>query len=101
METTIIRGPYVPTLIDDGTLDTVIQVKGPNLTREYRFNYEPDGTETYEEFVKWAKRDALDEHMDIEFHYIERRMEIEEGFYDEDDIFNEDPDDMYWPGRTI
>jgi hypothetical protein len=100
--TVTIRGPYVPTLIDDGTLDTVIQVKGPNLTREYRFTYDPqpDENETYEEFVEWAKRDALNEHMDFEFHYVERKMEIEEGFYDEDDIFNADLEQLYWPFRN-
>lgn len=102
MATTIIRGPYVPTLIDDGTLDTVIQVKGPNLTREYRFNYDPqpDETETYEDFVKWAKNEALSEHMDLEFHTVESKMEIEEGFYDEDDMFDINTDQLYSPGRA-
>ena len=89
---------YVPTLIDDGTLDTVIQVKGPTLTREYRFNF-VDLDEQGEECIYWAMREAIDEHRDIEFHYIERKMEIEEGFYDEDDMFDINTDELYSPGR--
>jgi hypothetical protein len=96
---TTISGPYVPTLIDDGTLDTVIQVKGPTLTREYRF----DSTmldEKYEDYIYWAMRDAIDQHRDIEFYYIERKMEIEEGFYDEDDMFDINTDQLYSPERA-
>lgn len=68
METTIIRGPYVPTLIDDGTLDTVIQVEGPNLTKQYRFNYnyQSDENEKYEEFVKRVMKQAIYQHRGID-----------------------------------
>jgi len=45
-------------LIDDGTLDTVIKVG----TREYRYNYDPDSGETYEDFIKWALEDAQEFH---------------------------------------
>ena len=90
----------ISTLIDDGTLDTVIQIEGPNLTREYRFNYEPDQTETYEEFVAWAMNEASNEHMDIEFHYVEKKMEIEEGFYDEDNMYDINTDKLYSPGQN-
>ena len=46
-------------LIDDGTLDTVISVDG----HEYRYNWYPDDEETtYEDFVAWAMRDAVEQH---------------------------------------
>ena len=66
--TTIIGGPYVPTLIDDGTLKTVIQVEGPTLTRKYRFNYnfQSEENETYEEFVKRAMKQAIYQHRKID-----------------------------------
>ena len=46
------------TLIDDGTMDTVIKVEN----QEYRFNFDggTDGEGTYEDFIAWAKEEALD-----------------------------------------
>ncbi len=49
------------TLIDDGTLDTVVSVNG----REYRYNWAgsyPESDESYEDFVAWAMRDAVQQH---------------------------------------
>ena len=51
-----------PTLIDDGTLDTVISFKG----KEYRFNFDPEmidetltGEQNYDAFVEWCKDETL------------------------------------------
>ena len=58
-------------LIDDGTLDTVISVDG----LEYRYNWDPDPDidETYDDFVAWAMRDAVEQHEqgldDLAHHY--------------------------------
>lgn len=42
-------------LVDDGTLDTVINVNGI----EYRFAW--DGVDgTYDDFIAWAKEEAID-----------------------------------------
>tara|TARA_R100001509_G_C4840803_1_gene206575 strand:- start:528 stop:743 length:216 start_codon:yes stop_codon:yes gene_type:complete len=51
---------YEVILIDDGTLDTVISVDGV----EYRYNYDPnpDGDESYDDFVEWAIKDAIEHH---------------------------------------
>ena len=47
-------------LIDDGTLDTVISVDGV----EYRYNWypDPDSDESYDDFVTWAMKDAIENH---------------------------------------
>jgi hypothetical protein len=47
-------------LVDDGTFDTVVSVDG----REYRYNWDPDpdGDESYDDFVAWAMRDAVEQH---------------------------------------
>ena len=46
-------------LIDDGTLDTVIQVKN----KTYRYNFDGgDGLQTYNEFVEWATIDAKEQY---------------------------------------
>ena len=54
------KDEYEPILIDDGTLDTVVSVNGV----EYRYNWEPDPDidETYDDFVAWAMRDAVEMH---------------------------------------
>jgi len=51
---------YEPILIDDGTLDTVVSVDGV----EYRYTFVPvkDDETTYDEFVTWAMRDAVEQH---------------------------------------
>ena len=50
---------YEVILIDDGTLDTVVSVDG----REYRYTWDPSADEetTYEDFVAWAMRDAVEQ----------------------------------------
>jgi len=55
---------YEPILIDDGTLDTVVSVDG----REYRYTWDPSADEemTYEGFVAWAMRDAVEQHEEYE-----------------------------------
>lgn len=45
-------------LLDDGTLDTVIGVNG----KEYRFNYNSEESESYEDFVNWALEDAVNQY---------------------------------------
>jgi hypothetical protein len=47
-----IEHEYEVTLIDDGTLDTVVSVEGT----EYRYNWdpEPDSDESYDDFAAWA-----------------------------------------------
>ena len=53
------EGGYEVLRIDDGTLDTVISVDGV----EYRYNWDPDpDDETYEDFVEWAMKDAVEQH---------------------------------------
>lgn len=54
---------YEPILIDDGTLDTVVSVDG----REYRYTWDPspDEEETYDDFVAWAMRDAVEQHEEV------------------------------------
>lgn len=52
---------YEPILIDDGTLDTVVSVDGV----EYRYNWDPDSDESYEDFVAWAMRDAVQQHEEV------------------------------------
>ena len=54
------EGGHEVLLIDDGTLDTVVSVDG----REYRYTWDPSADEetTYEDFVEWAMRDAVQEH---------------------------------------
>ena len=48
---------YEVTLIDDGTLDTVVSVEGT----EYRYTWDPsvDEETTYDDFVAWAMEDAV------------------------------------------
>tara|TARA_R100000805_G_C3575411_1_gene80427 strand:- start:273 stop:617 length:345 start_codon:yes stop_codon:yes gene_type:complete len=57
------KDEYEPILIDDGTLDTVVSVNGV----EYRYNWEPDPDidETYDDFVAWAMRDAVEMHGEL------------------------------------
>ena len=54
------EGGHEVLLIDDGTLDTVVAVDG----KEYRYTWDPSADEemTYEDFVEWAMRDAVQEH---------------------------------------
>ena len=48
-------------LIDDGTLDTVIQV----AEKTYRYNFDgEDETQTYDDFVEWALNDAEEQYLD-------------------------------------
>lgn len=48
---------YEVQLIDDGTLDTVVSVEGT----EYRYTWYPDDEETtYDDFVEWAMKDAVE-----------------------------------------
>ena len=49
---------YEVTLIDDGTLDTVVSVEGT----QYRYTWDPSADEetTYEDFVAWALKDAVE-----------------------------------------
>jgi len=56
---------YEVTLIDDGTLDTVVSVEGT----QYRYTWDPSADEetTYEDFVEWALKDAVEMYeMDLE-----------------------------------
>lgn len=54
------EGGHEVLLIDDGTLDTVVSVDG----KEYRYTWDPSADEemTYEGFVEWAMRDAVEQH---------------------------------------
>ncbi len=45
-------------LRDDGTLDTVIQV----AEQTYRYNFDPESGETYDEFIEWAMCDAEEQY---------------------------------------
>ena len=45
-------------LIDDGTLDTVINVNG----EMFRYSYQNSDFEDYEEFITWAENDALEQY---------------------------------------
>ena len=49
---------YEVQLIDDGTLDTVVSVEGT----QYRYTWDPSADEetTYEDFVEWALKDAVE-----------------------------------------
>ena len=51
-------------LIDDGTLDTVVSVEGT----EYRYMWDPSADEemTYDDFVAWAMKDAVEQHEEVE-----------------------------------
>ncbi len=52
---------------DDGTLDTVIVCQ---CGAEFRFNFDGDGDETYDDFIAWALDDAAVQHeteMDPEY----------------------------------
>jgi len=67
METVEVKTPSF-SLGDDGTLDTVIVCDA--CGEEIRFNFQYDGaleaaleTETYDEFVTWAKEDATETHV--------------------------------------
>ena len=56
---------YEVILIDDGTLDTVVSVEGT----QYRYTWDPSADEetTYEDFVEWALKDAVEMYeMDLE-----------------------------------
>ena len=56
---------YEVQLIDDGTLDTVVSVEGT----QYRYTWDPSADEetTYEDFVEWALKDAVEMYeMDLE-----------------------------------
>jgi hypothetical protein len=54
-----IEHEYEVTLIDDGTLDTVVSVEGT----EYRYNWdpEPDSDESYDDFAAWAMDESYDD----------------------------------------
>ena len=61
------------TLIDDGTLDTVVSVEGT----QYRYTWVDDEIdETYDDFVAWAMEDAVEMYeIDLETladHYREK-----------------------------
>lgn len=53
-------------LIDDGTLDTVIQVN----EKTYRYNFDGgdfddgDNVQTYDDFVEWCLKDAEEQYQD-------------------------------------
>ena len=65
---------YEVTLIDDGTLDTVVSVEGT----EYRYTWCPDDEETtYGDFVEWALEDAVEQYeemMETAKHYSRLEM---------------------------
>ena len=71
---------YEVQLIDDGTLDTVVSVEGT----QYRYNWDPSADEetTYEDFVAWAMKDAVEQYeMDLEIladHYREKANVLRE-----------------------
>ena len=48
------------TLLDDGTMDTVIQCDECGV--ELRYTYSGDGLETYDAFIEWCFEDAASEH---------------------------------------
>lgn len=51
-------------VVDDGTMDTVVQCGACGAEVRYTHQPGPDGDcdETYEEFVAWALADARDSH---------------------------------------
>lgn len=49
-------------IVDDGTLDTIISVEG----KLFRFTYDGcDDSNTYEEFIEWAKQDAINQYYEL------------------------------------
>lgn len=48
------------TLMDDGTMDTVIRCD--ECGEEYRYNYDGDEDQTYQQFIQWAMTDMDEEH---------------------------------------
>jgi hypothetical protein len=50
-------------LIDDGTLDTVININGET----FRYSYQNSEVEDYEEFITWAENDALEQYEELSF----------------------------------
>jgi len=97
------------TLIDDGTLDTIL--KCTDCGEEFRFNFSPEddvlliktGDQSpYDQFVEECKQEVIDEHdcypiemeaVELEDLEVEDEDDTDEEDLDDPDDFNDDDDD--------